>query len=699
MALDVRGSLKNTKISKNVYVVVDELLSNAIDSFLIRKKEDPNSDPLLVDLLFELVKDDLLGEKLNLKLTCIDNGAGFNSARTKAFVTKDTSYKDDLAIAGIGQCKGSGRIQFLHFFKNVAIDSEFTENGQFKKRTLAVDPTTKEISENSFFLHDAQKSEYSTKLVLESLKDELYEKLFPSEKDLAKAFSVNNIRHHILVSFLQRLISLKDTLGNFEISLKFSSGDEFEEALLLPADLPTVTKTTIVPVLYGDSVGSDQESEQFLISHYKINVNDFDLKRNTVALCAKSSVVEIITSRYLKSKTLINNPIEGFYHVVLVEGDYFDRTVNEQRDSFDIPTEKDSDSLLSARLSFDEIFDAIDDAVVTMLSPPNWDKNEILVDIEKKFGISPNIVNEAKIRLHYGDTETSVVKRVMSVYQERVISSTSELLTIKDSILSLDPNADEYRNKLNELAWKYTSSLKDVDVMNLSQLVVRRAAVLEVLSSAITKGLNIQSASNKKRNDESLIHQIFFPMRSDSNQTHDHDIWILNEEYQYFEYIASDKLLSSISWDGNDLLFDATIDEEMESALGKNYEENKAKRPDLAIFPKEGAAIVVEFKSPDEMLDEHIGDLKEYANLLAAKSGGKLKRVFGYLIGSKLNSNRLTGFRKFPSGRGWFGTFAITEPETDRAIGEMYAEILFYEDIVDRACKRLDVYRKRLNLT
>ena len=37
MTLDIRGSIKNTKLSKNPYVVFEELISNAIDSYLIRK--------------------------------------------------------------------------------------------------------------------------------------------------------------------------------------------------------------------------------------------------------------------------------------------------------------------------------------------------------------------------------------------------------------------------------------------------------------------------------------------------------------------------------------------------------------------------------------------------------------------------------------------------------------------------------------
>lgn len=41
MMLDVRGSLKNTKISSDQYVVLEELISNSIDAFLIRQHSIP----------------------------------------------------------------------------------------------------------------------------------------------------------------------------------------------------------------------------------------------------------------------------------------------------------------------------------------------------------------------------------------------------------------------------------------------------------------------------------------------------------------------------------------------------------------------------------------------------------------------------------------------------------------------------------
>ena len=97
-------------------------------------------------------------------------------------------------------------------------------------------------------------------------------------------------------------------------------------------------------------------------------------------------------------------------------------------------------------------------------------------------------------------------------------------------------------------------------------------------------------------------------------------------------------------------------------------------------------------------MDNHVGDLMEYAQLLAAKSNGKLKQFYGYLIGSDLNPLRLRGYTKFSNSRGYFGTGDIVEPITRTRLGEMYSEILFYDDIVSRAAARLEVYKKKPGL-
>ncbi len=700
MTLDIRGSLKNTKINSNYYVVIDELLSNAIDSYLIRKNSDASTPGLEVKFLIEFFSKDLEENSFDLKVSCTDNGAGLGEEQTKAFITKDTSYKDDLSISGIGQCKGSGRIQFLHYFTKLTVDSVFVHDGKYKRRTLSVDESNKEIDEKSFKLSNADGEPLLTTVTLDIMKPDIHEKLFLN-KDLRIKFSAEALKSHVLIASLQRFVSLKERLGDFSISFETLYGEELASEILVPDELPDVTSQKKLKVYYQDAEGElTSKFEGFSITHYQLDKEIYRLNRNTVALCAKSSIAEVITKRYLKTKTLENNPVNNSYHIILIESEYLNTNVSEQRDGFNLPREVSPEhTFLSQMLSLSEIFEVIDDTVLEMLVPPDWDRQIIVQKVEGKYGVSSQMVTDANVRVKYGDTEESIVKRVLSSFQEQIIKDTSEIFEIKEEIEKTDPSSDDFRRKVNDLAWKYTSSLKSVDMANLSQLVVRRAAILEVLQLAINTSLVVQDVpEGERRKNEEIIHNIFFPMRADSEEVDDHDVWILNEEYQYYDYIASDKALSKIKWSDGSLLFESDVDDALSEILSTNYESNSSKRPDIAIFNNEGSAIIIEFKAPGVNMDGYIGDLMEYSQLLAAKSNGKLKKFYGYLIGTDVNANRLTGYTRFPSGQGWFNTTDIVEHSTGQRLGELYSEILYYSDVVHRANKRLEVYKKRLNL-
>ena len=97
-------------------------------------------------------------------------------------------------------------------------------------------------------------------------------------------------------------------------------------------------------------------------------------------------------------------------------------------------------------------------------------------------------------------------------------------------------------------------------------------------------------------------------------------------------------------------------------------------------------------------MDDHMGDLMEYAHLLAAKSKGRIKKFYGYLIGDTVKPLRLKGYKKFPSDKGWFSTDSLEDPETGKLYGELYSEILFYQDFVDRAEQRLKIYKEKLGI-
>jgi len=73
------------------------------------------------------------------------------------------------------------------------------------------------------------------------------------------------------------------------------------------------------------------------------------------------------------------------------------------------------------------------------------------------------------------------------------MEETAEIFDLKEEIIRDEPDSEEIREKINQPAWKYTSSLKNFDMANLFQLVVRRAAIVEILALACGKNLAMQA--------------------------------------------------------------------------------------------------------------------------------------------------------------------------------------------------------------
>jgi hypothetical protein len=353
----------------------------------------------------------------------------------------------------------------------------------------------------------------------------------------------------------------------------------------------------------------------------------------------------------------------------------------------------------SEKLSYATIHEAIDPVIHEMVNPADWSKEEVLKEISDQFGINEAMLLDTSTRIVYGEPAQAVAERVLKKYQDKVIDETAEIFRLKEEIIKAEPDSEEFRKKINELSWKYTASLKNFDMANLSQLIVRRAAIVQILELACGKNLAMQTvADGNRRKDERIIHSIFFPMHKDSNGFTDHDIWLLSEEYHYYDYIASDMPLANIIWEDGEKVFKSDTDQEFQKLLAKRADENGGKRPDIALFSKEGSAIIVEFKAPGVSMDEHIGDLSEYAHLLAAKSAGKLNKFYGYLIGDTVNTLRLNGWTPFSAGKGWFQSTPLIDPGTRLRLGETYFEILHFSDVIDRAKKRIGVYKNKLKL-
>jgi hypothetical protein len=700
MTLDIRGGLKNTAINSSDYVVFEEMLSNAIDSYLIRRYSEKDAPPFVVKFYIEIIETALFGDGFDVEISCTDNGAGFGDDQVKAFITKDSTYKDRLQIQGIGKCKGAGRIQFFHHFDRFSLDSVFKQGSEFIRRTLSIDSSTCEISEESFSETQSAHTDFSTTIKLSNRHNNPVNLENRAEQgQTQEVFSCDAVALHLYTSFLQRLIILKGIIGDFSIEIKCTHNGKSSDEVIQAEHLPLPSETKNIPLLceHGKTPRCGPELK---VNRYSFLETEFPNFQHEVALCANSAIVRHLTRHYLKSANDRKKSIEGKFELILVESDLLESTVNLQRDGFGIPSECGESENLNRDFSMEDIENSLEDYVYSIITPKDFDRNELVRSTERKFGITQQMLEGTNIKIQYTDTEENIARRVLKRLQEDIVGDTSKFFKVKEELLKLDPRTDDFRAKLNELSWKYTSTIKKMDMTNLSQLVVRRSAMIEVLRHAVSKLLDCQQQVDGKRNEhERIIHNVFFPTGKNSTDTKDHDIWLLNEEYQYYEHIASDKPLNTLKWLDGETLFDPDIDESLEALFAENNGMHGAKRPDIALFNQEGAAIIIEFKAPDVEIQDHINDLVQYARLLAAKSNGRIKKFYGYLIGTKLNHSRMpTGWTRFASTKGYFHTGALEDPETGSRYGELYSELLFYSQFIDRAELRLGIYKDKLKV-
>lgn len=701
MALDVPGGRKNTAVNHSDYVVFEEMLSNAIDSYLIRRSRLVTAPPFWMRVDVKILQTDFFDPKFDVEISCTDNGAGFGEDEVKAFVTKDSTYKDLLQIPGIGKCKGAGRIQFFHHFERMTIDSVFEREGRFQRRQLQVDDSTRLVSEQSFATSPADGSEVATTF---TLKGRRRSALTPEQKadeaSVPEIFSAKAIAGHLYTTFLQRLIILKKLIGDFKIEVESHHGKVFDKESIDDKELPDpVGEVARLPLVCSHD--KDLRNGPILrVTRYSFAHDIFPNFQHEVALCANSAVVQQITKRYLRNAIDRKRPTAGRFELLLVESELLEEKVNQQRDGFNIPATCTESDTLKEEFSLEDVVNSLEDYVFQIITPPDFDKDVLVRSTEQRFGITRQMMEGTNIKIHYGDSEENIARRVLKKLQEEIVGDTSNLFRIKDELLKLDPRSDDFRTKVSELAWKYTSSIKKMDMTNLSQLVVRRSAMIEVLGMAVDGLLKCQTPEPGKKNEnERIIHNIFFPMGKDSTETTEHDIWLLNEEYQYFDYIASDKPLKSIKWSATENVFESDIDESLEELFTRNNKNHKGKRPDIALFTKEGAAIIIEFKAPDVGLQEHIPDLAQYARLLAAKSNGRIKKFYGYLIGCTIDDTRMDGdYTQFPDGRGFFKSQQLKNFANSMVYGELYTEVLLYQHFIDRAEARLRVYKDKLRM-
>ncbi|MCU0321180.1 MAG: hypothetical protein MUE72_02120, partial [Chitinophagaceae bacterium] len=211
--VDISGAMDLVKKSSIFYAPIFEAITNSFEAISIKKYSEGETPIINVNFYFNGMFDTVRDFD---KIEIIDNGLGFDEEsykRYKKLFDKSKNLKN----------RGSGRLQFLHRFKKVSIESTyfkenkpFTRNFYSDEKNLTVDATEKEIiSDNKIYS--------GTKITMSDFK---FDK---NEKISFDSLSITEVQNELKKNFFLKLyLEEEKKLLVPQITITFFKNDTLE---------------------------------------------------------------------------------------------------------------------------------------------------------------------------------------------------------------------------------------------------------------------------------------------------------------------------------------------------------------------------------------------------------------------------------------------------------------------------------------
>lgn len=461
----------------------------------------------------EKIKTNLLDDYKPIKsIKVIDNGEGFSPANLKSYQTAYTRKNINFG------CKGVGRFTILAAFEKIEIESIYVEGDKYKEIQLDFDQANEVLVKN---LCDSEANQRKT---IVSLKN-LYNKTL---KD-ATAKSIDQIAEELMSHCL--IFYLCNNLPEIEFH---ESGQ----------DKPYLLSEKF------ESLKKDREREfniggESFKCHITKSERTNNRKYHYSHYCANSRVVG--GSRNLAQiNTLFMYPLLesgcNYFLDVYIVSDYLNKKVYNSRNGFSIPHDKNHQLFDDDCITFNDIDQRLVDVLTKEYSEYAQQTQEKNVErikdyIQKKapqykrFSNRPDILNSLPPNLTEEKLEELLHKEA---YRER---QTIEK-RIQDFIEKKDINEEAILSIKQGLAEKNA-----LDKDSLADYMTRRKAIIEIFKKFL------EADSQGKYKLEEDIHNLIFPMgiTSDEPGSNSHNLWLLDERFTSYTFVASDKPITSFS--------------------------------------------------------------------------------------------------------------------------------------------------------
>ncbi|MDR7344370.1 hypothetical protein J2X14_002791 [Pantoea alhagi] len=692
---NLQGMLRLIPASKNTLAPVFEAITNSLESIL--EKKSTKKQFISVNFHF----NDIDKEKKHLdRIVISDTGVGFNSVsfeRFGAILDNSKGYHN----------RGTGRLQFLHRFSQLSIVSQYIEKNESYIRTF------KSSNENFIFderLVQSNSEESLTTITLQGFKSQKKDDEYFSSLTLKKFESLIKSQYALRV-YLEKQKDI--TFPDLKLQFEYSVSSESETVCLTPDLFPEPCQSGqfTVPYSYPRQNDKAKSGVDWICDSvkepeiFKWLVFEFDaesIESHGAFLCSKDIPVEHIKNPIINNA----NGLIGKKKIAAFYGDYLDRpeNVNDAVDSFIIKSKLDVNQI-SSSLFYDYSYVYMDD--IKKEVGIQLDKiYEELVDAKEatskrvmmlalELGVSAKVADIVKGRVKLNAPDEVIIKSLHVELANIIADKSNKTRTIIKQLDKLNPASDNYQAQIESKSKEISRLIDEQNKEELSKYVIRREIITTLLDKIVSSKLEIQNEEQplgKRKDKEGIIHDLFFK-RKTNNEIN--DLWVIDEEFLYYQGFSEIELSKITLPDGTPLL----RREAYEVMVKEGFKPNQ--RPDVYLYAGEGKCILLEFKAQDVDLSDYLQQMPKYCNILANYANVKLEKFYCYLIGEKISPiSSLNDYEQSVTGSWYRDSIPVRSADlTNRqTIANIRMEILKLSDISKRARLRNVSFAQKLGL-
>lgn len=634
-----------------------------------------------------------------LSLHIQDDGTGFNESSFSRFerLFDESKNRNNL---------GSGRLQYLHYFKLTQIVSVFiAKDSTKKKRTILLSMDYYKQYGSVIYSQIEQAGEDTPINTTVSF----FIPLCEDDKNQLGIISTSDLKESVLKRYLNNFCINRENLQSIEFRQYINDiYDNSETKTITIDDIPEADYHDEFDINYstlnikGTDIEKCSDSEKFTIDAYFLppsilNKTEIRLTSKGESFPATGFNFSLITEapRIDKEKNTL----------FLISSTYLTDSDTDIRGNLELINRKD---FLEKRNLFTGqkviLIDDIENSAITsitskypVLKRAKEDAQNNLEILIEMFSLDKDVVQASGV--NFNDSEINTLKKVYEYKALKKAEGDAKLKRIIDSLDELNPTEHNFQKKLNHRVKELHKLVKPSVRAELLNYLSRRTLVLELLQKALNQQLNCQNTSKKKRNPEAIFHNILFAQHT--TNALDSNLWMIDEEYIHFEGVSEGEL-DKVIFRGEPLFKTNLNAEEKEYKIRMDGTDVGNKRPDVLLFPEEGKCIILEFKAPKVKVDKHLDQITQYATIIHALSSDKypFHSFYGYLIGENKDIYSIIdkdGDFRYSKALGYvFRNHKRLADPLHRGEASLYMEIIRYSDLLRRAQLRNKIYTDKI---